>query len=381
MSKGSLLGGSIAIALLCIAAPSSASAAGLVWGKPIKVTGQVLTSLSCPSTTFCAAGSYDDVYTSAAPSAQHPSWEAHQVVNSFPSAQKVPISSLSCANRHLCVATNEGGGNSELAISNHPLAHGSSTWTQISNSPNQLEDPLALSCPSTTLWVGSDTAGNVESFTNPGAKVGPWPTAQVDSTDLQCDGPNGSSDACAPYLGAISCPSTGLCIAVDFTGQLLTSTEPRDVSSWKPTARLTHYTQAPFFAGNFLQVYSYSSCPSTNFCAVVFDPTGQVFTTIDPTGPSSAWHATNIHDENIQAISCASTRLCVAVDSLGHAVTSIDPTAAHPRWTQTTIDRTNGPSKGYSPVQESLTGVACSSTQLCIAVDGYGDELIAKPAS
>jgi hypothetical protein len=320
------------------------------------------------------------------PAAQHPEWEAHEAVSSSPFAQKAPINSVSCANRHLCIATNDSGLDSSLAISDDPLASGSRAWTQIAapgpGSSVKLPDSLAVSCPSTTLCIGSNTAGSVESFNTPGAKVGPWPAAQVDSTDLQCDGPDGSSESCPPYLSALDCPSTRLCIAVDFTGQVLSSTDPRNVSTgWKPTAQLTRYARAPFTVGDFFQVYSYSSCPTTRFCAVVFDPTGQVFTSTDPTGPSEVWHATSIDDKNVQAISCASTKLCVAVDSLGHAIMSTDPTAAHPHWTRTMIDRTKGPSKGYAPVQQSLTGIACPSTELCIAVDGYGDELIARPAS
>src|SRR5450755_4321217 len=74
----------------------------------------------------------------------------------------------------------------------------------------------------------------------------------------------------------------------------------------------------------------------------------------------------NIDANSLSGVSCPSTSLCVAVDGFGNAVISTDPTAATPTWSpRANIDGTN-----------PLSGVSCPSTSLCVAVDGFGNAVI-----
>ena len=63
--------------------------------------------------------------------------------------------------------------------------------------PASLSD---LSCPSTSLCVATDSAGNVATSTNPTGGASAWTTTRVD-------------DAYAVH--GISCPTTSLCVATD----------------------------------------------------------------------------------------------------------------------------------------------------------------------
>jgi hypothetical protein len=56
-----------------------------------------------------------------------------------------------------------------------------------------------VSCPTTALCVGVDFAGNVVTSTDPKGGASKWKTADVDGHNL---------------LGDISCPTTTLCVAV-----------------------------------------------------------------------------------------------------------------------------------------------------------------------
>ena len=53
------------------------------------------------------------------------------------------------------------------------------------------------------------------------------------------------------------------------------------------------------------------SCPTVSFCAAV-DAVGDVVTTTDPTGPTSAWHVAKLQSNGLWGISCPTSSFCVA---------------------------------------------------------------------
>ena len=74
--------------------------------------------------------------------------------------------------------------------------------------PHTARDGLvAVRCPTTSLCVALDDAGDILTSRNPGAAVPVWKRAHVDRG-----------------LSAIACPSASLCVAVDSRGNALTST-------------------------------------------------------------------------------------------------------------------------------------------------------------
>ena len=165
----------------------------------------------------------------------------------------------------------------------------------------------------------------------------------------------------------VSCPSTGLCVAVDGAGDVLGTTDPTgDAGAWAIAASV-----AKGFEG--------VSCPSSELCVAVGD--GDVATSTDPTGGAGAWSVASLipaasripnKPNRLDAVSCPSARLCVATDDDGNVWTSTDPTGGVAAWTETNVD---GPEK-------ILSGVSCPTESLCVAVDrGGGDVLTSTDPS
>ncbi len=66
----------------------------------------------------------------------------------------------------------------------------------------------------------------------------------------------------------------------------------------------------------------------------------------------------------LTGIACATNKLCLAVDESGEALISLDPTAG------------SGSGWNRAPIAGALTGVACASQSLCVAVGGEGKAFI-----
>lgn len=242
---------------------------------------------------------------------------------------------------------------------------------------------VAISCPSASLCVAGDQAGNILSSTNPTGGGNAWSIAGVTpstsirgvscpsislcvavggSNVLTATDPSGGTGARTPgvvggypALTAISCPSASLCVAVGggpTVVKILTSTDPtRGASSWTTAS-------VPFDRGNLDAV----SCPSVSLCVATTD-SGAVFTSTDPTGGASAWTETTIdRGGSLTAVSCPSVSLCTAVDTAGNAVTSTDPTGGANTWTKANIDPGN-----------AVWAVSCPSVSLCAAADLAGN--------
>jgi hypothetical protein len=63
------------------------------------------------------------------------------------------------------------------------------------------------------------------------------------------------------------------------------------------------------------------SCPSSGLCVAV-DEWGDVVTSTNPTGGASAWTVTHVDGSNfLSGVSCPSSGLCVTVDEIGDVVT------------------------------------------------------------
>jgi hypothetical protein len=158
-------------------------------------------------------------------------------------------------------------------------------------------------------------------------------------------------------LAAISCPAVSLCVAVDHSGNVLTSTHPSQRQAW--TVR--HVAAA---ALNGI------SCPSRTFCVAV-DDQGNALTTHRPTGGAGAWRVRNIDPSfegssgtvtpSLTAVSCSSAALCVAGDEFpGRVITSKHPTGGASAWK---INQGIG-------VDAGLDGVSCPSRNFCVVATG-----------
>jgi hypothetical protein len=241
-----------------------------------------------------------------------------------------------------------------LAVALCALAAGLSAQTgsaAIGLSPFTVE---AISCPSTTLCVAVDDSGHAVSWTNPTGLTPRWRAPDIDGV---------------VNFVAVACGSASMCLAVDSNGRAFVSTDP--------TAASPTWTGGPTIAGSPVGSAGIS-CPSSSLCVAVNPRDGTVSVSTDPAAATPIWNTQVIDAAQpntaatlatppagsgyLEAVSCASSSLCVAVDSSGHALISTDPAAAATtRSAPISIDTTE------------LTGISCPSTALCVAVDNRGD--------
>jgi hypothetical protein len=150
----------------------------------------------------------------------------------------------------------------------------------------------------------------------------------------------------AAFGGKASCPSPDLCMAPQSTG-IAVSTDPS--RGWRVTSGVDTTGSISLTA---------MSCPSAMLCVAV-DLNGNVLTSSDPTGPASTWHAKlGVFPSGlgIAGIDCPSTTLCVGITQDGWIVSSADPAdGATATW-------------GKVATNETLYGVSCGSTSMCVAV-------------
>src|SRR5262245_14221979 len=181
--------------------------------------------------------------------------------------------------------------------------------------------PHAVSCPTASFCAGVDYSGNVLTSTNPTGDSSAWTVTRVE----------GSQNAWVA-LESISCPSSSFCVAVDQFGNVITSNNP----TGGPTAWAVNNVDG---ANAIFAV----SCPSINLCVAGDNNGGNVITSTDPTdGLSATWTVTNVEPggRTIFGLSCASATLCAAVDNSGNVITSSNPTGGAGAWTETNIDGT-----------------------------------------
>jgi hypothetical protein len=250
----------------------------------------------------------------------------------------------------------------------------------------------AMSCPSVSLCIGGDGAGNIVSSANPTAGAQAWGLDAVVSGEpilavscpstslcvasgwnhlLTATDPAGGASAwtSTPTVSstgvyAISCPSVSLCVAggaaatAHGAATILTSTDPtRGTSSW---------SSAPIAPGPGL--VGSVSCPSVSLCVATTN-TGAVFTSTHPTGGASAWTSATVdRGQYLGAVSCPSVSLCLAIDG-SSILTTTNPTGGASAWTKANID------PGTPKIHVGLDAVTCPSVSLCVAGDSAGNIL------
>lgn len=105
------------------------------------------------------------------------------------------------------------------------------------------------------------------------------------------------------------------------------------------------------------------SCVSGPLCVAVGE--GQVLTSSDPAGGGGAWKVEPIDEgRSVSGIACVSTSLCLALGGNGLLLTTSEPAAGAASWKAADID-----SEGV------LTSVSCASVSLCVAFDADGNVL------
>jgi hypothetical protein len=242
------------------------------------------------------------------------------------------------------------------------------TWRSPQPIPGSA-NPSAISCPSESLCVAVDLAGNVLATADPSAPLPAWGTRAGTGQSLSsvscaseslCVAVGGhdafvSTDGAASWspvpadagasLTGVSCPTVSLCVAVDEAGQVLATGSP-GAPSW-PAAKID---------GKALRAVS---CAGASACVAV-DVAGQAFGSEAPAG--GVWRARAIDPGFVlTAVSCSPGGPCVALDGAGDALVSADPGSSAATWSSTPIDGGGNP-----------TAISCASSGLCVAVDEHG---------
>jgi hypothetical protein len=304
----------------------------------------------------------------------------------------IPITGISCPTTSLCVIVDLNGNALTTATPSRPRS-----WKRFLIDGRAPLD--AVSCSSPTFCAAVDTNGDVVTSTDPTAGPAAWTVVQIRP------GFAFAGSAQPVPLTAISCPSSRLCVTGDdFPREIVTTTDPRGASAaWSDGIGIGH----TYSADGLVSV----SCPSTRFCATVGDD--GVYASTDPVGPASTklviddsleaiscgsrtlclavaggrqnggpggvWRSTDpaarrprwtlaLPDPNQQfAVACRGRGLCVATDSAGIVTMSAHPAAAHPAWQTRRVDATN-----------VMSAISCPTVRLCVAADTYGDVLTGR---
>jgi hypothetical protein len=316
-----------------------------------------LRAIACPSEQLCiGSDAGGNLVTSSAPAAGAAAWHVAPLAIG---RRTYPISSLACPSASWCAAiSNEtgGGGTGVLLTSADPSNAGAWSSTGLS-----FED---VSCPTAMFCAGSDYLGAIHVSGNPSGGASAWSSQQI-GVPQHCERQYCTEDP----LTAVSCPSISLCATTDGT-DLWTSTDPSTsgaVWSKSPLPKLPNLVSLLY-------------CPTESLCLAASHAT--LVTTSDPTDPSPQWTAANLPKvvfpanfgsgaaPSISGVSCVSVQLCVAVDQEGGYAFVGNPSDPN-SWTATKIDSSSLLPDSVDAA--SLTGVSCTPSGRCVAIDGSGN--------
>jgi P2-related tail formation protein len=148
-------------------------------------------------------------------------------------------------------------------------------------------------------------------------------------------------------ITAVSCPSSGFCVAVDSSGNVLATTNSG--SSWTVTA----ISGAP----SFVAVSCAPGTTSTSGLCAATSTGVHAYLATDPTGGAAAWveSASFTGSEPPGGISCANTAFCVAVAGGYTNIGAVSGTAV--TWTENSANAS------------SFAGVSCTSETFCAHID------------
>ena len=265
-----------------------------------------LTSISCPSTSFCMAIDTEG-------SAFHydgKNWSAAETISSGH-----PLKSVSCASSSYCVAVDTSG---------YAFVY-SDTWSTGSQFDTNGE-PVSVSCPSSSFCMVVDN--NANSFVYNGKT---WSDSE--------------SVGIASKLTAVSCTSDAECIAVDaegngsrYDGTVWTAysanpISPNSLNSVSCTPNSGSFCMAVDNAGNAFGFNGTSWTPQYDDGAIDSEPLNSVSClgsafcmVVDNHGGvlrynGATWSAVSDIDgiDSITALSCPTTSFCMGVDQAGNA--------------------------------------------------------------
>lgn len=320
----------------------------LLWSVPGAVDSAPIDGIACPSKTRCiAVDRSGNVLWSTNPAGGPRAWHRANIDGTS------ELTGISCASVALCVAVDSVG---NVLASTFPTAGGTWSVARVDTSTTQNNTDNAgavlmrgVSCPSTTLCVAVDAAGNALVSTDPTGGASNWATIHIDTnTSYRC---TGTGLACQPPLVGVSCPSAVRCIAIDFSGNLLSTSTPAVALPWVTTTT----------SGGALSSLWGISCVPSGFCATTNGPAGQAIT-FGAGAPTLQQYRSLPY--SLYGIWCQSASLCLASvqtpGGISGLLGSFDPAAPASTWSLSSLGGVNA--------------VACPArSSVCVAADDEGN--------
>jgi hypothetical protein len=326
------------IVTLGLNTPASAMPPIYPLGHPPPPTSpsNTLTSVSCPTSSFCAAVDEEGNV-----------WENTSGTWTMQVADPGnEVYSISCTSSSFCVAVDNVG---------NALIYDSSTWS--TNNIDSTTPINTVSCASSIFCVAVDNTGDALIFNGTN-----WSSGNI---------------AGGSVLFGISCVSSSFCVATTNGGEVYiyngsTWTGPNDIDSG--------------------QSLNSVSCTSTIFCMAV-DNAANAWTY---NGTSWAWQDTGESDSDaFESVSCSSSSFCTAVDFDGNALTfngtswsstdadgsailtavsctsSTNCAAGDDAGDYLSYNGTNWSSDSLN-INSNINAVSCTSAPFCAVVDQQG---------
>ena len=375
--------------LVMFAAAPSASAelvGQMSWSVPFNIDppptsgyiGRSLSAVSCPSESLCVAVDAEgNVLTSTEPANSAGAWtvthvddfEYEETCESTPCGVPRPspasFEGIACPTTSLCIAWDQLG---DIFASTDPTG-GATAWSGFKIAPRYSFS--AMACPTTSLCVAT---GTEEVFTSidPAGGAGAWHSASVDVGPC----PYQAHAGCHGFsrnIGTVSCPSASLCVAADWDGDVLTTSEPANAAAWH-VEYVDHEVRPSFLAKSSQAGIGAMTCPDSSHC-IASDDSGNVLTSMDPTGGTAAWKLARFESDfaaNSVPLSCPSVTRCVrGVDQ----ILSLKPdslavnydTFGGGEWNPVSIV------SGFIPI-----AISCPSEQLCVSVNDTGGVIVGR---
>ena len=160
-------------------------------------------------------------------------------------------------------------------------------------------------------------------------------------------------------LGAVSCPTAKLCVAVDDSGHVLTSTNPG--GAWRVVAGVRLNV---FLEDNETHTLYDLSCPSASLC-VTGTGAAIVYST-NPLGGRHAWRPTSaVANGFISTLACGSSKMCVGSGTTSRNADLIG--SGSPGTGAWHVTRPHLPGLG----NDLIGDMSCPAASLCIAAGDY----------
>ena len=289
------------------------------WNATNVGASHTLTSVSCPTATFCAV--VDNKGNAITGSGN--TWTSSSIGTAA-------LNAVSCTSNAFCMAVDNSGGA-------HLDVNGSWSTRQLNNGGKSV---TGVSCTSSLFCVAVDTKGKTFAYNGSGWGNPVQPTGAL--------GHAFTSVSCSATAG----PVATLCVAVNNAGMAFTSSDGVTWSAGSDVDGSTSITTV--------------SCATPTFCEAV-DATGHTLNA-QQTPQGLSWTVSpNALDaqKTLQGISCPTATFCITVDSAGNDYV-FDGVAWSSSWQAST---------------RGLNGVSCATESWCTAISGTKGDIFTPPTT